>query len=62
MTAMIRIQDVVGLDLPDEELENELAAFGDIAAAIRKLRALDLTEVHPVVIYDPTLPYRKEAS
>jgi hypothetical protein len=57
-TEMMRLQEVIGLDLPDEELAHELAAFADIAAAIRRLRALDLTEVHPVVIYDPTLPYR----
>lgn len=55
---MTRIQDVLGLDLSDAALEEEWAAFADIAAAIRKLRALDLTEVHPVVICDPTLPYR----
>jgi hypothetical protein len=52
------LQDIIGLDLPDAELARELEAFADIAAAIRRLRALDLTEVHPVVIYDPTLPYR----
>jgi len=55
---IMRLQEVVGLDLSDEALAHELAAFADIAAAIRRLRALDLTEVHPVVIYDPTLPYR----
>lgn len=55
---MTRVQDIIGLDLPDARLDEELAAFADIAAAIRKLRALDLTEVHPVVIFDPTLPYR----
>lgn len=55
---MTRLQDALGLELPDERLEEEFAAFADIAAAIRKLRTLDLTEVHPVVVFDPTLPYR----
>ena len=55
---MPRLQEVIGLDVPDEELAGELVAFADIAAAIRSLRALDLTEVHPVVIYDATIPYR----
>jgi len=55
---MQRVQDILGLDQPDVELEASLAAFADIAAAIRKLRLLDLTEEHPVVVYDPTLPYR----
>lgn len=58
---MQTVQDIVGLDLPDAELDASLAAFADIAAAIQKLRMLDLTEEHPVVIYDPTLPYRAKA-
>jgi hypothetical protein len=57
---MQRVQDIVGLDVPDDVLEMSLAAFADIAAAIRKLRMLDLTEEHPLVIYDPTLPYRAD--
>jgi hypothetical protein len=59
---MDRLQDILGLDLPDERLAEEIAAFTDIAAAIRRLRTLDLTETHPVVIYDPTLPYRPAKS
>ena len=55
---MSGLKEIIGLDVPDARLEEDLAAFADIAAAIRKLRALDLTEVHPVVIYDPMLPYR----
>lgn len=55
---MTRLQEIIGLELPDAELAQEIAAFADIAAAIRRLRELDLAEVHPVVIYDPTLPYR----
>lgn len=58
--AMIRLQEVVDLDLPDRELAEELAAFAEIAAAIRKLRTLDLTEVHPAVIYNPVLAYPEE--
>lgn len=58
---MPRVQDIVGLDLPDAELAASLAAFADIAAEIRKLRMLDLTKEHPVVIFDPTLPYRAPA-
>lgn len=55
---MNSLQNILGLDVPDEKLVEEIGAFADIAAAIRKLRMLDLTEIHPVVIYDPTLPYR----
>lgn len=45
-------QDVLGLDLPHERLAEDLAAFADILAELRKLRRLDLTETHPVVIFD----------
>ena len=55
---MTRLQEIIGLELEEAELAEEIAAFADIAAAIRRLRELDLTLVHPVVIYDPTLPYR----
>jgi len=59
---MIGLKEIIGLDLPDAELAEELVAFADIAAAIRRLRMLDLTDIHPVVIYDPTLPYRGSKS
>ncbi len=59
---MMGLKEIIGVDLPDAELAEELAAFADIAAAIRRLRTLDLTEIHPVVIYDPTLSYRSRAS
>ncbi|WP_449410863.1 DUF1028 domain-containing protein [Methylobacterium komagatae] len=32
--------------------------FAPVLAEIRKLRELDLTEVHPPIIFDPSLPYR----
>ncbi|MCJ2073232.1 DUF1028 domain-containing protein [Methylobacterium sp. J-030] len=33
--------------------------FAPILAEIRTLRSLDLTEVHPPVVFDPSLPYRR---
>jgi hypothetical protein len=51
--------DILGLDLPPDRLQHDLKVFRDISEAIRKLRTLDLTDVHPVVIYDPMLPYRR---
>ena len=33
--------------------------FAPILAEIRSLRDLDLTAVHPPVIFDPSLPYRR---
>jgi putative NADH-flavin reductase len=52
-------KDLFGLDLPPERLQEVLAAYGDILAEIRKLRSLDLTDVHPSVVFEPTAPYRK---
>jgi hypothetical protein len=51
-------KDILGLDLPEDRLLHDLTAFADIAEAIRKLRSLDLTDVHPAVVCDPTLSYR----
>lgn len=53
------IRDVLGIDLPSERLEENLAAFARILEEIQKLRALDLTDVHPSVVFDPTAPYRR---
>lgn len=52
-------KDLFGLDLPPERLQEVLAAYGDILAEIGKLRTLDLTDVHPAVVFEPTAPYRK---
>ena len=51
--------DLFGLDLPPERLQEVLAAFADILGEIIKLRALDLTDVHPAIVFEPTAPYRK---
>lgn len=47
--------DIIGLDLPQEQYAELLAAFQTIAAEIARLRTLDLTDVHPAVVFDPTL-------
>ena len=47
-------RDVMGLDVTQERLEENLAAFADVLAELRKLRSLDLTDVHPAVVFDPT--------
>ncbi len=50
--------DIIGLDVPEERRTELLHAFETIAAEIRKLRALDLGDVHPAVVFDPTLGER----
>ena len=45
--------DVIGLDLDEPEREALLALYRTIAVEIAKLRALDLTDIHPAVVFDP---------
>lgn len=47
---------LVGLDLPLERRAELLCALGPIRAEIAKLRGLDLTEIHPAVVFDPRTP------
>jgi putative NADH-flavin reductase len=57
---MLTMQDLLGTSLSDERFLEILAAFDDVLAEIRKLRSLDLKDVHPAVIFEPTAPYRAE--
>lgn len=52
---------LAGLPLPPERLPALLAAYGPIFEEIAKLHALDLADVHPAVIFDPSAPYRRAA-
>ncbi|MEL7348986.1 MAG: hypothetical protein AAFN17_14615 [Pseudomonadota bacterium] len=44
---------LTGLDLPPERLREVATAFADIRAELAKLRALDLGETHPAVVFQP---------
>ena len=50
-------EDILGIDVDPDRLDENLRAFVGIMTAIRKLRELDLTEVHPAVVFDPTAGY-----
>jgi hypothetical protein len=50
--------DMIGLDVTDARRAELLAAFETIAAEIRKLRTLDLDDLHPAVVFDPTMAER----
>ena len=52
--------DILGLDLPADRLNEVLDSFRSVLEEIRKLRELDLTDIHPCVIFEPTAAYRKE--
>lgn len=54
------VRDVLGIDLPPEQLAENLATFARIFEEIQKLRELDLTDIHPSIVFDPTVPYRRE--
>lgn len=53
-------KDILGVDFTPERLEHNLDAFRTILEEIRRLRSLDLTDIHPAVIFEPTAAYRKE--
>lgn len=48
--------ELIGLDLPPGRLDELLRVFAPIRAEIAKLRTLDLTEIHPAVVFDPRTP------
>jgi len=54
-------RDILGVALAPERLAENLESYRAILDEIRKLRELDLTEVHPAVIFEPTAPYRQES-
>jgi hypothetical protein len=54
-------RDIFGVDFTPERLELNLAAFADILIEIKKLRELDMADVHPGVIFDPTAGYDQAA-
>ena len=49
-----------GTPLDHERLQAVLAAYAPILEEIARLRTLDLRDVHPAVIYEPTAPYRAQ--
>ena len=49
---------LTGSPLRAERLSAVLAAYAPILAEIARLRELDLYEVHPAVVFEPTAAYR----
>jgi hypothetical protein len=50
-----KLAEAIGFDLEPGRRVAVLAAFVDIAKEIAKLRSLDLTDVHPAVVFS-TVP------
>jgi hypothetical protein len=53
-------KDLFGVNFDPDRLHENLQSFSDILGEIKKLRELDLTDVHPVVVFDPTYGYPEE--
>ena len=52
-------KDILGVDFDAARLEQNLEAYLPILEEIRKLRTLDLAEVHPAVVFDPAKGYER---
>jgi len=50
---------LLGLELTPDRLEEVLGVYRDILKDIERLRELDLTDVHPAIVFEPTAPYRR---
>jgi hypothetical protein len=48
---------LLGADYPPDRIEEVVAAYRGILDEIRKLRTLDLTDIHPAVVFDPKAGY-----
>jgi hypothetical protein len=53
MNELESLVDALGIDLEKERRAAVLAAFQPIAQEIAKLRSLDLTDVHPAIVFSP---------
>ena len=56
----LSLSDLLGIDVSPGRLQENLASYRSILTEIRKLRELDLTDIHPAVIFEPTALWRKE--
>ena len=54
------VRDVLGISLEPERVEENLAAYADILQEIVKLRTLDLSDIHPAVIFSPIAAVKRD--
>lgn len=59
MDELEQLIEVLGIDLTPERRVAVLAAFKPMAEEIAKLRSIELTNVHPAVVFSP-LPASNE--
>jgi hypothetical protein len=53
------IEALTGTTIGLERLKEVIKAYEPILSEIAKLRELDLAEVHPAIIFEPTAAYRR---
>lgn len=53
------LQRLSGCALDPDRLREIVAAYGPIFEEIARLRSLELRDVHPAVVYEPTAAYRR---
>ncbi|KAA0110510.1 DUF1028 domain-containing protein [Methylobacterium sp. P1-11] len=53
------LSDVIGLRQEPGRTAHLLARFAPVLTEIARLRDLDLADIHPPIVFDPTLPYRR---
>ncbi|MEW5882127.1 MAG: hypothetical protein AB1761_17000 [Pseudomonadota bacterium] len=55
----VDLKEATGTPLKDKRLGTLLVAGCSIPEEIARLWAADLSDIHPVVIFDPSGPYRR---
>lgn len=58
-SALELLERLSGTTLGSERLRDVIAAYAPMLEEIARLRELDLRDVHPAVIFEPTAPYRR---
>ena len=54
-------RDILGLDVPPERLAEVVRLYRKILDEINALRALDLSDVHPAVMFDAASGWDEDA-
>lgn len=53
------LRAVIGLRQEPDRVAHLLTQFAPVLAEIAQLRSLDLADIHPPLVFDPSLPYRR---
>jgi hypothetical protein len=51
-------RDILGLNVDESRRAEVVAAYVSVLDEIKKLRELNLTDIHPSIIFEPTAAYR----